>query len=57
MELHACPVSLGSINTSPVKDMTSGQCSAMELSLPSHINQLMVSSTFMILPELYKGLI
>ena len=28
--------------------------SAMELSLPSHVNQLMVSSTFMILSELYK---
>ena len=25
--------------------------SAMELSLPSHVNQLMVSSTFMILSE------
>ena len=28
--------------------------SAMELSLPSHVNQLMASSTFMILSELYK---
>ena len=28
--------------------------SAMERSLPSHVNQLMVSSTFMILSELYK---
>ena len=45
------PVPLGSINTSPVKR---GWGRAMELSLPSHVNQLMVSSTFMILSELYK---
>ena len=28
--------------------------SAMQLSLSSHVNQLMVSSTFMILSELYN---
>ena len=33
-ELHACPVPLGSINTSPVKDVTSGQCNGAVSPLP-----------------------